>query len=166
MTEPTSSPEQSEPATGPVYATPPSAPGATAPTAPPPGPPTGDYRPAPPPQQQPHTVYVPQPSSRLTKVAAWVGIAAGSLFIVAIVFGTGFFLGKEVGGGRDHHHQHGQDWQRQAQPMFPQGPRGDFQRGPNYAGPFGPGGPIIAIPAPPDGSGPGGNPGGPTTAPR
>ena len=45
----------------------------------------------------------------LNVVAAWVGIVAGVVFIVAVIFGTGFVLGASTGGG-DHHggrHHHG-----------------------------------------------------------
>ena len=48
--------------------------------------------PGPGPQQMP-----PQAKpSRLNKVAAWVGIAAGSLVIVAVLFGSGFYFGRET----------------------------------------------------------------------
>jgi hypothetical protein len=39
-------------------------------------------------------------SSRLNQALAWVGIAAGGLFIVAAVFFSGFFLRSSMGG---HH---------------------------------------------------------------
>ncbi|MFM8600336.1 MAG: hypothetical protein ACKOB8_15240 [Mycobacterium sp.] len=41
---------------------------------------------------------------RLYRALAWVGIAAGSLFIVATVFFSGYYLGSHGGGG--HHGQH------------------------------------------------------------
>ncbi len=76
-----------------------------------------------------------------------MGIVAGSVIIVAVIFGTGFFVGKEVGEGprcdAGHHMM-----LRPAAPMFPMGPRGDVQRGPGFPGPFGPGGPVIEIPGP------------------
>lgn len=140
MSEPTATPEQapdnSEPATGPVLTPPPVAAQA--------------YQPIGPPQP----VYV-QESSRLSKVAAWVGIVAGSLFIVVVIFGTGFVIGKQVGDGPRGHHRGGHETGRQpGPPMPPMGPRGDFERRPGFAGPFGPGGAIIEIPRPPGGSGP------------
>ncbi len=141
MSEPTATPEQapdnSEPATGPVLPPPPVAAQA--------------YQPVGPPQP----VYV-QESSRLSKVAAWVGIVAGSLFIVVVIFGTGFVIGKQVGDGPRGHHRGGHETGRQPGPaMPPMGPRGDFERRPGFAGPFGPGGAIIEIPRPPaGGSGP------------
>ncbi|MCH9642559.1 MAG: hypothetical protein K0U69_09210 [Actinomycetia bacterium] len=103
----------------------------------------------------PQPVYV-QESSRLSKVAAWVGIVAGSLFIVVVIFGTGFVIGKQVGDGPRGHHRGGHETGRQPGPaMPPMGPRGDFERRPGFAGPFGPGGAIIEIPRPPaGGSGP------------
>jgi hypothetical protein len=81
--------------------------------------------------------------SRLTAAAAWVGIVAGVVFIVAVVFFSGFILGKSSGG----HHRGGggphgdRDFaviHRGPPPMFPGGPRGEFER---PAPPFGPGGP-------------------------
>jgi len=135
MSETTSS---SEPATGPV---------ATA---------------EPPTVTRPAVVDEPRRHSRLTAVAAWVGIVAGVVFIVAVVFFSGFFLGAHSGGshvgwGHGHRH-HGSMMHRGGPPMFPMGPRGDFDRpGPGMQPPFGPGGPN---------SGPQ-QPGGPTTtAPR
>ena len=38
--------------------------------------------------------------SRLNAVAAWVGIVAGVVFIVAVIFFSGFFLGAHSGGHR------------------------------------------------------------------
>ncbi|QFS94085.1 hypothetical protein FIV07_25290 [Mycobacterium sp. THAF192] len=129
MSESTPPPESSEPATGPVL-TPPPPPAASQPPV---------YHPAPP-------QYAPTPdNNRLNKAAAWVGIVAGSVIIVAVIFGTGFFVGKEVGGGprgdAGHHMM-----LRPAAPMFPMGPRSDAPRGPGFPGPFGPGGPVIEIP--------------------
>jgi hypothetical protein len=45
----------------------------------------------------------PRRHSRVVQAAAWVGIVAGVVFIVAVVFGTGFVLGKNSGPG--HHHR-------------------------------------------------------------
>ncbi|MEW5810744.1 MAG: hypothetical protein AB1925_14950 [Actinomycetota bacterium] len=124
--------EQNEPATGPVYTAPPT------------------YSESPPLPPQP--VYVQQPASRLNKAAAWVGIVAGSLFIVVVIFGAGFFTGKAVGNHRNFDHGH-EMMMRPGPAMFPMGPPGGFQRGPAFQGPFGPGGQIIEIPrAPGNGS--------------
>jgi len=40
---------------------------------------------------------------RLNRALAWVGIVAGSLFIVATVFFSGYVLGQNAGGGEFHH---------------------------------------------------------------
>jgi hypothetical protein len=137
-------PSSSEPATGPV---------ATA--APPP-----ESTPAAPPP-----VYAADPPrrNRLTAVAAWVGIVAGIVFIVAVVFFSGFFLGAHSGGGHGGwghgHRQHGFMMHRGGPPpMFPMGPRSEFDRpGPGMQPPSGPGGPNFGPQQP---SGP------TTTAPR
>jgi hypothetical protein len=94
--------------------------------------------------------------SRLTVVAASVGIAAGSVFIVAVIFFSGFVLGARVGGG--HHGGRGHDGGRgrDGGEMMRHGDWPDWPGGPGGFGPgsFGPGGP--------GGSGPGGfGPGGP-----
>lgn len=113
---------------------------------PPPAPPTAADPATPPP------VYV-QESNRLTKVAAWVGIVAGSVIVVAVIFGTGFFVGKEVGEGSRGHDRGNHMLLRPGMPMFPMAPRGDFERGPGFPGPFGPGGPMIEMPRSPGGQG-------------
>jgi hypothetical protein len=144
MSDPTPPPQESEPATGPVL---------TGPPPPPSQPPAG---------LPPQTIYVQQ-SSRLNKVAAWVGIVAGSVFIVAVIFGTGFMVGKHAGGGPRDHHGGQEMLLRPGPPMFPMGPPGQFGRGPGFSGPFGPGGPMIELPRSP--GGPGGSDGPDTTAP-
>ena len=63
--------------------------------------------------------------NRLYRALAWVGIAAGSLFIVATVFFSGYVIGQHSGGGW----QHG----RHAM-LIPKPPMGPD-------GPMGPGGP-------------------------
>jgi hypothetical protein len=118
-------PSSSEPATGPV---------ATA---------------APPPTAPTVLDTEPRRHSRLTAVAAWVGIVAGVVFIVAVVFFSGFFLGAHSGGGhRGGHHGGGEVaifHKGGPPPMFPMGPRGDFER---PFPPFGPGGPNSQGPQP------------------
>lgn len=129
-------PEENEPATGPVF-----------------GPPTYNEPPATyaqPSSIPPQTVYVER-SGRLTKVAAWVGIVAGSLFIVVVIFGAGFFTGKAVGNHRDYDGRGHEMMMRPGTGMFPMGPPGGMQRGPAFPGPFGPG-QIIEIPRPPGGA--------------
>lgn len=96
--------------------------------------------------------------SKLTAAAAWVGIVAGVVFIVAVVFFSGFILGAHAGGGHRGHHGGGdRDFgmmDRGGHPrMFPgqvvpgqMGPRGGF--GPGGPG-FGPGGPGAQSPEQP-----------------
>jgi hypothetical protein len=123
MSETTSS---SEPATGPVATAEP------APAAPPPAP------------------AEPRGHSRLTAAAAWVGIVSGVVFIVAVIFFSGFFLGAHSGGRGWHHGDGDREFGiiHKGPPMFPMGPpRGEFERpfppfgpgGPNFQGPQGPG---------------------------
>lgn len=87
----------------------------------------------------------PERRSRLSTVAAWVGIVAGVVFIVAVVFFSGFILGAHSGGHRGGHHHGGGNHQfgmihRGPPPMFG-GPGGGFQR-PPFGGPGSqPGGP-------------------------
>jgi hypothetical protein len=79
--------------------------------------------------------------NRVTTVAAWVGIVAGVVFIVAVIFFSGFILGAHSGGHRGGHHGDGEVaifHRGGPPPMFPMGPGGQFQR---PAPPFGPGGP-------------------------
>ena len=146
MSEPTVPSDQptdaSEPATGPVLTRPPA--------------PEADLAPG----WAPQPVHV-QESSRLNKAAAWVGIVAGTLFIVVVIFGTGFFLGKQVGDGPRGHHRGGHEMmQRPGPAMPPMGQRGEFEHRPGFPGPFGPGGAVIEIPRSP------GGPGGPDASPK
>jgi hypothetical protein len=96
---------------------------------------------APPPANVgPYPAYDRKPS-RLNQVAAWVGITAGVVFIVAVIFGSGFVLGAHSGG----HHRGGPDrgemmMHRQGPPpMFPMGPM-LRPPGPGFVFPGGPGG--------------------------
>ena len=82
--------------------------------------------------------------SRLTAVAAWVGIVAGVVFIVAFIFFCGCILGAHAGGQRGHHgggdRDFGMSHRGGPPPMFPMGPMGPM--GPRFERPpFGPGGP-------------------------
>ncbi|KRE26830.1 hypothetical protein ASG82_09920 [Mycobacterium sp. Soil538] len=132
MSETTPPQDQNEPATGPVLTPPPT------------------YQEPPPVPPQP--VYVEQ-SSRLNKAAAWVGIVAGSLFVVVVIFGAGFLTGKAVSNGHRGDYDRGHEMMMRPGPaMFPMGPPGGMQRGPAFPGPFGPGGQIIEIPRPPGGA--------------
>ena len=99
--------------------------------------------PTPPPSPPPPPQYK---QSRLNQVAAWVGIVAGVVFIVAVIFVTGFMVGKHSGGPRfDHNRELALFHRGGPTPMFPMGPRGQFERqGPGIVFP-GPG----FVPAPP-----------------
>lgn len=44
----------------------------------------------------------PVQHNRLNRALAWVGIIAGSLFIVTTVFFSGYVIGKQGGGGGHH----------------------------------------------------------------
>ena len=141
MSETTTS---TEPVTGPIEPAPP---------APPVGPPPYVVAEVP-----PHN----HPVSRLNKVLTWVGIVAGSVFIVAVIFGTGFRLGLAVGshgGGMGHHRQHdsGQMEDRGGPPHFPGG-GGPMWRpaGPGFPFPNGPGF-FPGFPGGPGEPGPGAN---------
>ncbi|PRC44299.1 hypothetical protein C6A85_000000100945 [Mycobacterium sp. ITM-2017-0098] len=123
MSEPTTTPsEQSEAATDPVSTSPPTA---TEPAV------------------EPRTVYVQQPASRLNKAAAWVGIAAGSVFIIAVIFGAGVFVGKNINDGPRRHHQGHEMVVRPGPGMFPPGPPGGFERGPGFPNSPRPNGPMM-----------------------
>lgn len=100
------------------------------------------------PSPQPAYVEREPRRSRLNAVAAWVGIVAGVVFIVAVVFFSGFIFGAHSGGGyRGHYGGGDRDFGAVHRggpppmfpiPMGPMGPGGGFERqGPG----FGPGGP-------------------------
>jgi hypothetical protein len=91
---------------------------------------------------------------RLNKVAAWIGVVAGTVFIVGAIFFSGFFMGLVAGHGGGHHGHHGgggqSEWhhhhggpdgfQGRPGPGWPGGFPGGFG-GPGGFGPGGPGGP-------------------------
>ena len=93
--------------------------------------------------------------SRLNTVLAWVGIIAGIVFIVAVVFFSGFALGRHSGGGYGggwHHHwkgagtsHQGGGWRHGGQGMTGPGGTGG-QYGPGN--PYGPGGTTSPTTAP------------------
>ena len=94
--------------------------------------------------------------SKATLAAAWVGIVAGVVFIVAVIFFSGFILGAQSSGHRGGHGGPGGDGgmafiHRGPPPpgMFPMMPRGEFGPGPG----FGPGGPRFEPPQPPQSPG-------------
>ena len=97
--------------------------------------------------------------NRLYQAAAWVAIVAGTLFIVAVIFFSGFILGKHSGGpGHFGHHGWAPGMMTERQHRDGPGgpgmmrPGGPDQGGPGYPGPgnFGPGNPG---PGGPGGSG-------------
>lgn len=109
--------------------------------------------------EAPPVVVVERKPSRLNQAAAWVGIVAGSVFIVGSIFFGGFFMGLAVGHGGGHHHAKYDDGQGQ---MHHRGGPPGFEGRPGPGGfPGWPGGPGY-MPGPgfmP--GGPGGMPGGP-----
>jgi hypothetical protein len=125
-----------------------------------PDPATGPAATAPPPFQSPtEPVYEAEPSrrSRITAAAAWVGIVAGVVFIVAVIFFSGFILGAHNGGHRGHGgHMGDRDAAvfHRGPPMGQMGPRGEPERR----------GPFAEVPQPPQSPGPTQSPS-PTTTP-
>ncbi len=83
--------------------------------------------------------------SKVTVAAAWVGVVAGVVFIVAVIFFSGFVLGAHSDGNRGPGGHKGDQgfavFHRGPPPMFPMGPRGEFEGPRPGFGPFGPGGP-------------------------
>ncbi len=93
-------------------------------------------------------VIVERKPNRLYQAAAWVGIVAGTVFVVAMIFFSGFVLGKNVGGD-GHFGRHGET------SMFERQGPGMHRDGPDRPGMMWPGGP----------GGPGQGPGAPQTPP-
>jgi hypothetical protein len=98
---------------------------------------------APPPARTEHVEPAPRrfdKPNRLYRLAALVVIVAGVVFLVAVIFFTGFVLGRHAGGGEGHE---GGGHHRQEMGMFhkmgpPMGPRPEFlyPGGPgNFGGP-------------------------------
>jgi hypothetical protein len=88
-------------------------------------------------------------------VAAWVGIVAGVVFIVAVIFFSGFILGAHSGGHHggghgDRHRGFAMFHKGGPPPMFPMGPRGEFQGpGPSFQVPSSPNAPSTTAPSRP-----------------
>ncbi|WP_409347544.1 hypothetical protein [Mycobacterium montefiorense] len=64
--------------------------------------------------------------ARVFQAAAWVAIAAGTVFVIAVIFFTGFLLGRSTG-----HHHHGHHHHKHHAMVHPH----------RFGGPGGPGGP-------------------------
>ena len=81
--------------------------------------------------------------SRLFQALAWVGITAGVVFIVAVVFFSGFFIGKHSGPGYGHLRGPGGMHMLHRGGPPPMGPTGEWpgRMGPGQMGPGGPAGP-------------------------
>jgi hypothetical protein len=101
-----------------------------------------------------HPAYVEREPrrSRLSLVAAWVGIVAGVVFVVAVIFFSGFILGSHSGG---HHggHRGGGDRDfaiihRGGPPMFPMGPGARGGSAPGFERPQPPQPPAPSTTAP------------------
>ncbi|MHC9295185.1 hypothetical protein ACRCUN_22200 [Mycobacterium sp. LTG2003] len=113
-------------------------------------PPTGPVVTSEPVAQAPATPVVPERrQSRVVQAAAWVGIVAGVVFIVTVIFGTGFVLGAHSGGGDHHRGGHGD---RHGVMMFHRGgPPPMMAPAERMFPPFGPGGgPEFRPPSAPD----------------
>lgn len=95
-------------------------------------PPTAEPAGSAPTYTSPPAYTAPQPApvvhkpGRLNQVAAWVGIAAGAVVIVAVIFGTGFMLGahsgRHGGGGGYDRDRGGAMEHRDGPPMWGRGP--------------------------------------------
>jgi hypothetical protein len=91
--------------------------------------------PPPPPAEVVHT------TPRVFQFAAWVAVVAGTVFIVAVIFFTGYALGKHSGHAFHGHHKHHAMMMRPHHMMGPGGgPAATPQGGTPSATP-GPGGP-------------------------
>jgi hypothetical protein len=72
-------------------------------------------------------------------VLAWAGIVAAAVFIVSVLFFSGFFIGRSTGGFDGHHgYHHGTPGPGVMGPAM-MGPQGSW--GPGQMAPYGPWGP-------------------------
>jgi hypothetical protein len=108
-----------------------------------------------PPPYVPEPVVIDDKPNRLYQIAAWVAIVAGSLFIVAVIFFSGFALGRHAGGAGHFggHHRHHSDMSQQAGPGMMHGWPGQMRPGGGMWGPGG--GPGMWRPGPDQSQGPG-----------
>ncbi|OSC40217.1 hypothetical protein [Mycobacterium decipiens] len=86
---------------------------------------------APPP---PPASVAPHQTPKVFKAAAWVTIAAGTVFIVAVIFFTGYALGRHAGHGGYHHRHHKHD-AMMLRPGTPHAGPAAVRPGPGPAGP-------------------------------
>ncbi len=102
--------------------------------------------------------------SRLNQIAAWVGIVAGIVFVVAVIFFSGFYAGAYSTRGYWHGGYRHQQWQQGPGCSTTSGPMGSGGMMGSGGGMMGPGmmGPGTSGPAMP---GPGMMPGQPSPAP-
>jgi len=103
-------------------------------------------------------------SGKTHTILAWVGIIAGSVFIVATIFFSGFFMGAHAGGCHHgwHKHHHGKDSSQFSGDHEGRGGWGGWHHGHHGPGmwhPMGPGG--MGGPGFPGGDGGPAGPGGP-----
>ncbi|WP_396839406.1 hypothetical protein [Mycobacterium sp.] len=80
---------------------------------------------------------------KVFQLAAWVAIFAGTVFIIAVIFFTGFMLGKSGGHHHGHHHKH----HSMVHPHRFGGPGGPG--GPGWPGANQPGAPASVAPGAP-----------------
>lgn len=111
--------------------------------------PEGPYQQAPqyayPPMAQGPSQVPQDKPSRLTKVAALVSIVAGSVIIIVVLFGSGFYFGRETAPQVPAPSAAGTD---QGGPMIIPMPRGQFERPSPGSGPgiVIPNGPTFQLP--------------------
>lgn len=85
----------------------------------------------------------PHQTPRVFRVAAWVAIVAGTVFIVAVIFFTGFVLGRHAGfHGACPHHGY---YKHHAMTMHPHGPGGPGGGGPGTPRPGGGPGQVPSV---------------------
>ncbi|MGZ5390334.1 MAG: hypothetical protein ACXWD3_00365 [Mycobacterium sp.] len=79
----------------------------------------------------------PTEGGTANQVLAWVGIAAAAVFIVAVVFFSGFFIGRNTDGSGFHGRYHGTPGPGMMGPamMGPNGPGSPGQMGPGQTAP-------------------------------
>jgi len=78
---------------------------------------------------------------RVFQFAAWVAVVAGTVFIVAVIFFTGYALGKHSGHAFHGHHQHHAMMMHPHHMMGPGGGPAATPQGGTPSGTPGPGGP-------------------------